>query len=144
MRFFAVLLLAIAAFPLSRAYAESRGDEMAGPDGHEHGAMQSGWKDSLTDDQRAEIDLSHLRLSQKQALLRAQIGLKRAEINLLIASEDADQENLRRKFDELAALEKERMTNDYLHIMEVRQLLTPRQRVAFDLSVLTPRPTERN
>jgi Spy/CpxP family protein refolding chaperone len=102
------------------------------------GMGRSSWMDTVTDDQRAEIDLSHLRLRQKQALLDAQIGLKRAEINRMITSEEGDQDTLQVRLDELAALEKDKLSSYYRHIMEVRQLLTPKQRVAFDLDLLSP------
>jgi Spy/CpxP family protein refolding chaperone len=103
-----------------------------------HAAPHDAWRDGLTDDQKAEIDLARLKLSQQQAVLRAQIGLKRAEIDRMITSEDADQDTLQHRVDELVALEREKLTNHYRHLMEVRQLLTPKQRVAFDLDLLSP------
>jgi Spy/CpxP family protein refolding chaperone len=135
----ATLLIATAMFLSS----PSRGDPTATPeeakvpDGYHPAIPKTGWRETLSEEQKAEIDFAHLRLRQKQALLEAQIGLKRAEIDRLIASEDGDQGSLQNKIDELAALEKERLMNRYMHIMEVRQILTPKQRVGFDLDMLS-------
>ena len=137
----AAALLAAALAPAVPAGADPAG-AMDGP-AMNHGADApppggASWRDSLTGDQRTEIDLARLKLGQKQSVLQAQIGLKRAEINRLITSEDTDQDTLQGRVDELAALEREKLTNYYRHLLEVRQLLTPKQRVAFDLDILSP------
>jgi Spy/CpxP family protein refolding chaperone len=134
--FVATLLLAAPAGAEPAAMAEPGAGHAPAAD---HGAMpHDSWRDSLTGDQKAEIDLARLKLSQAQGVLRAQIELKRAEIDRMITSEDADQDGLQSRVDELVALERDRLTNHYRHLMEVRQLLTPKQRVAFDLDLLSP------
>lgn len=148
----ALTALAVAASGLAGAQPDTR--PMMGMPGHgmtaAHGgrAMMHGaghgkghlfgphWRETLSDDQKAEIDWMHLRLRQEQYLVDAGIALKKAEINRLIVSEDVDQEKLRAKIDELLELERKRLVNRYQHMIEMRQVLTPQQRVSFDLGIL--------
>lgn len=106
-----------------------------------HGAERadhgSSWRASLTTEQKSEIALSHLRLRQKQAVVGARIALQEVEIATVVASDENDDARLQAAVDELVGLQKERALNRYRHLMEVRQLLTPQQRVSFDLWVLS-------
>jgi len=112
--------------------------------GH-HGAMRQGdiigrdWASDLTEEQRAEIDWITLRLLQRQQLLKAQMDVREAELNQLIAGEDIVQDQWQAKLDELLQLKREYLANRYQRLIEVRQVLTPQQRVAFDLSILSRR-----
>lgn len=106
------------------------------PGGHGR-ELNASWRASLTEDQKGEISFSKLRLRQKEALIEAGIALKQAEIDRVITSDDASDEQLQRAVDELVALKRERALNRYRHLVEVRQLLTPPQRVSFDLDVLS-------
>lgn len=118
--------------------APMRGAPMEGPhgSGHGHGAMAS-WQATLTDDQKAEIGLSKLRLRQKQSLVEARIALKKAEIAQIVAADDSSDARLLSAVDELMTLERARTLDHYRHLMEVRQLLTPRQRLSFDLGLVS-------
>jgi Spy/CpxP family protein refolding chaperone len=104
---------------------------------HKAAAAGHGWKDSLTDEEQAEIDWITLRVSQKQQLLSAQITVKEAELNQLILGEDVAQDLWHAKLDELLQLRREFMINKYQRLIEVRQVLTPQQRVSFDLDILS-------
>jgi Spy/CpxP family protein refolding chaperone len=104
--------------------------------GHGH-EPQASWRASLTDDQKGEISFSKLRLRQKQALVEAGIALKQAEIDRLVTSDEAGDEQLQQAVDALLALQREQALNRYRHLVEVRQLLTPQQRIAFDLGILS-------
>ncbi len=108
----------------------------AGKGGHGHDP-QTSWRASLTDDQKGEISFSQLRLRQKQTLVEAGITLKQAEIDRIITSAEAGDEELQRAVDELMTLKREQALNRYRHLAEVRQLLTPQQRVTFDLGILS-------
>lgn len=124
-----------------------------GPDGGAHGMMKDGmhghprvgdaadrgWRDSLTDEQKAEIDWITLRLSQRQQLLEAQMEVKEAELNQLLVGDDVVQEQWHAKLDELMQLKREYLMNKYQRVTEVRQVLTPQQRVSFDLDILSRR-----
>lgn len=122
---------------------------MPGPDGHPpmmHGGMQDeyghdahhggSWRSSLTSEQKSEISMSHLRMQQRQAMTEAKIGVKEAEIAALIASDEGNDDELQAGVDELVELKKELLLSKYQHLREVRQLLTPKQRISFDLWVL--------
>lgn len=108
-----------------------------GHDADHHAGHGSSWRASLTAEQKSEIALSHLRLRQKQALVGARIELQEVEIATVVASDENDDARLQAVVEELAGLKKERALNRYRHLMEVRQLLTPQQRVSFDLWVLS-------
>lgn len=81
----------------------------------------------------------HLRLRQKQQVIEADISLKKAELNQLVTNENSDTDALRAKLDELLELKGEHLLNKYQHIIEMRQVLTPQQRVSFDLGILSDR-----
>lgn len=138
------LPLAVAAEP-GHPRGEGMGGHgmMEGGHGAGHGMPHDGhglaapWRASLTEDQKGEISWSHLRLRQNQSMLDARIALKEAEIDLIVTGEETGEEALQAAVEELTALEKEKALNHYRHMMEVRQLLTPQQRVSFDLGVLS-------
>lgn len=110
-----------------------------------HGVARRGhlfgshWRETLNDEQKAEIDWMHLRLSQEQRIIKAEMALRKAELNRLVTAEDVSTEDLRAKVDELMELKREYLLNKYQHKVEMRQVLTPQQRVSFDLDVLSPR-----
>lgn len=97
------------------------------------------WKSTLTEEQRAEIDWITLRLTQRQQLLKAQMEVREAELYQLIIGEDVVQDQWQAKLDELLQLKREYLANRYQRMIEIRQVLTPQQRVAFDLSILSRR-----
>lgn len=148
----ALLLASIAAIPgVGRAEAgmgpgdmqEGMGDSAAmishhGPM-HKDDVAGREWRSALTEEQKAEIDWISLRLFQKQQLLGAQIDVKEAELNQLIVDEDVTQDQWHTKLDELLQLKREYMMNKYQRLIEVRQVLTPQQRVSFDLDILSRR-----
>jgi len=126
---------------------------MPGPGGHPHmmmherlgqgmgsderGQYGGSWRATLSSEQRSEIAMSHLRMQQKYALAEARIALQEAEIATVIASDDGDDAGLQAGVEELVSLKKELLLSKYHHLMEVRQLLTPQQRISFDLWVLS-------
>lgn len=117
------------------------GRERADVPRHGHGYKEyvtgRHWKDALTDEQKAEIDWVTLTLLQSQQPLGTQIAAKEAEINQLIIGEDVDQDLLSSKLDELLQLRREYLLNKYRRMIEMRQILTPQQRVSFDMDVLS-------
>lgn len=117
---------------------------MEGP--HHHGKMAHGshsgghdWEALLSAEQKAEIDWITLRSSQRQQLLKAQMDVKEAELNQLILGEDVMQDQWYAKIDELLQLKREYLINHYQRMIETRQVLTPQQRVVFDLDVFSRR-----
>lgn len=104
---------------------------------HREHATRSDWKGMLSDEQKAEVDWVTLRSSQQQQLLRAQMDVKEAELNQLIVGEDVLPEQWHAKLDELLQIKREYMINKYQRQIEVRQVLTPQQRVIFDLDILS-------
>jgi Spy/CpxP family protein refolding chaperone len=154
-RVYSVLLLgSIAAIPgLGRAeMGMGPGDGShpmmrAGAGTHPHGHMMHqddgvagrDWKVTLTEEQKAEIDWITLRLFPRQQLLKAQMDVKEAELNQLIVGDDVVEDQWQTKLDEFLQLKREYLANKYQRMIEVRQVLTPQQRVAYDLAVLSRR-----
>lgn len=139
----ALVALPLTAFPLVAA-AQPHGPGMMGGAGHGpamHGrdghGLTGSWRASLTEDQKSEISLSHLRMSRQHALLEARIQAREAEIRNLVTSDEGAEQSLETAIDELMALEKEKVLGHYRHMIEVRQLLTPQQRVSFDMDVIS-------
>lgn len=114
-------------------------------DSHHHKGMMHGnrpghdWRALLSAEQKAEIDWITLRSSQRQQLLKAQMDVKEAELNQLILSEDVAQDQWHAKIDELLQLKRDYLINHYQRMIETRQVLTPQQRVVFDLDVFSRR-----
>jgi Spy/CpxP family protein refolding chaperone len=113
------------------------GGHGAGMRGEARGSVPLFWRATLSDDQRAEIGLSMLRLQQRQALVEARIALKKAEIAQIVASDESSDARLQSAVDDLIALERAQTLDHYRHLMEVRQLLTPKQRLSFDLGLIS-------
>lgn len=122
--------------------AQGQGGGSGGAHRGYHDAFGASWYGTLSDNQKGDIRLSYLRMRQKQTLLRARVALQEAEIAGLIAGDETEEGNLEGLIDALGELRKEQAMNRYRHLVEVRQLLTPAQRVPFDLWMISGRGTE--
>lgn len=103
---------------------------------HLHGKASKEWKKTLTQEQRTQMKQLHASLEKELAPLKARIGVKRAEIRALAASDSPDLSALNKLVDEIGALEKEVMRSRYENLIKVRSLLTPEQKAAFDISIM--------
>ncbi len=94
------------------------------------------WAETLSDAQKADVDRLHLELERKLVVLKAREALKEKELNALTASDDAKQKAIYAKIDELMEVKRDIMRQRHDHIVEMRELLTPEQRVSYDMGVL--------
>ncbi len=94
------------------------------------------WSKTLSDEQKARIDLLHLKLEQDLVILKAQEALREKELNVLTASGSAKQKDIYGKIDELMEVKKEIMRHRHDHLVEMRELLTPEQRLSYDMAIL--------
>jgi Spy/CpxP family protein refolding chaperone len=95
-----------------------------------------GWKATLSDEQR--IQLARLRLDFKKKVypLKARMQQTRIELALLISSDKPSQKSINKKIDALVRLKSEKMRLKAKHKIAVRKILTPEQRVPFDMMML--------
>jgi len=96
----------------------------------------AGWAQTLTDEQKKSVDRMHLELDRKQLVLKAQAELMEKEINVLTAQDNADMKVILSKIDDLMAINGKIMAARYAHIVEMRAVLTPDQRISYDMAVL--------
>ncbi|MDX1252468.1 MAG: periplasmic heavy metal sensor [Gammaproteobacteria bacterium] len=123
--------------------AESDHHKEQGAGAHkEHGHSGSAhhfsdhWAKTLSDDQKARVDVMHLKLDRELGVLKAQVELMQKEINALAAQDNADMSAINKKIDELMGVKKQIMRARYAHILEMRAALTPAQRVSYDMDTL--------
>lgn len=115
-------------------------------DGHKESHMGEGhggghnfaghWSASLDDAQKLKVDVMHLELDRELVVLKAQAELAQKEINALTARDGADTRAINAKIDALMAINSKIMRARYAHILEMRAILTPAQRVSYDMNVL--------
>lgn len=136
------VMTAILAAPFAVS-AESAHHAKQGADSHkEHGHGDSAhhfadhWAKTLSDDQKARVDMMHLKLDRELGVLKAQVELMQKEINVLAAQDNADMSAINKKIDELMGVKKQIMRARYAHILEMRAALTPAQRVSYDMDTL--------
>ena len=94
------------------------------------------WMHTLSDEQKAAVDKMHLEVAKVEKLLRAQMKATKMELNLLAVTDSPDMDAINKKIDEVAALKTKIMRNRFAHIVEMREALTPQQRISYDMAVL--------
>lgn len=148
---FAIFMAAV--FSSAQAEPMHHGDEMHGKD---HGAMKMAahgehkmdkkshmftphWAQTLSDDQKLDIDTMHLQVSQFETVQRAKVKLLKSELDVLAAKSPNDKKAIYAKIDEIMEVKKNIMRNRYDHIVEMREALNKQQRISYDGDLLKPR-----
>lgn len=109
-------------------------DHGKGMHGMYHGG--GGWKSSLTDEQRTQIDSLKLEYKKKKYPLKAKLKQAKVDLALLMTSDNPSQNAINKKIDEIVKLKKEKMRLKASHKIAVRKLLNKQQRVKFDMKIL--------
>jgi Spy/CpxP family protein refolding chaperone len=86
----------------------------------------------LTEEQQAQIEKSKLNLDKEILPLSADLNVKQAELDKLLLADKPDKKAVYKKIDEIEAVKTQIKKMKVGHKLEVRALLTPDQRVAFD------------
>lgn len=94
------------------------------------------WVKTLSGDQRTHVDMMHLELDRELIVLKAQEELAQKQINTLVARDNAPSKILNTKIDELMGIKKQILSARYKHILEMRAVLTPAQRISYDMETL--------
>lgn len=86
----------------------------------------------LTEDQKNQIKAIRLESGKKMVPVKAQLGVKRAELKALQVAEKADTKAINAKVDEVAKLQAELMKIGIDGKMKTRALLNDEQKLKFD------------
>jgi Spy/CpxP family protein refolding chaperone len=90
----------------------------------------------LTEDQQKQIDKLKLDLEKAVLPLETQLGVKAAELKALVVADNPNAGAVNAKLDDIGALRTQIHKKRVANRLEVRKLLTPEQRVAFDRRAL--------
>ncbi len=125
-----------------------QGGGMMGMMGHHKGGMHGGkhkkggmmftppWMKTLSDEQKLEIDRMHLEVAKVERPLRAKMKLAQLELNVLVTQDKPDAKAIKRAIEKVTQLKAKIMQNRYDHIVEMRAILTPQQRISYDMGIL--------
>ena len=94
------------------------------------------WKGLLTDSQRTQIDKMHLEVKKSTSVMKAQLKVKKIELANLIIQDDPNTGAIHRKIDGILELKGKIMKIKYDHKVEMRGIMTPEQRVSFDMGIV--------
>jgi len=129
------MCVALASAGAVRAEGMQGGPER-GKGGHEC-RLKSSWRETLTDSQKSQLEKLHLAMKKETSVLRAELGVKKTELKALAIKDNPDTQAIGRKTDEIMGIKKELMQKRISHLIEVRKVLTPEQRVSFDSALLS-------
>ncbi|MCL4872867.1 Spy/CpxP family protein refolding chaperone [bacterium] len=101
---------------------------------HKHGDKQ--WIKDLTDEQKTEMKRLKVELKKELASLEAALKLKETDARKTVASDNPDRKAISRLASEISGLKAKALETRYDHMIKVRSLLTPEQKLEFDASVL--------
>ena len=105
--------------------------------GHGHGMHNAScWMSTLTNEQKSKAAKMRLEFKKVKSLLKAQITVKKVELATLVAQDNPDQSAINKKIDEVLELKREKMQKKYAFKVAMRSMLTPEQRVSFDMHLL--------
>ena len=94
------------------------------------------WTKTLTVEQKLDLDKLHLAFARTKAPLKASVKALKAELAVQMTTEQPDKEALNSRLDELLRLKGEMLRAKYAYVAAQRQVLTPEQRVSFDMMVI--------
>ena len=105
--------------------------------GH-HGKKLFGphWKTSLSPEQAQEMDRLRVEYMKHKMPLKAKSEAIKLGLAALATADEPNVDALNERIEDLLAVKREMMTLKYKHIAAKRRLLTPEQRVSFDMDVL--------
>lgn len=94
------------------------------------------WTETLTEEQKAKAAKMRLEFKKVKFLIKAQIKVKKVELATLVTQDNADQAAIEKKIEEILGLKREKMRSKYAYKVALRSMLTPEQRVLFDMKML--------
>lgn len=116
--------------------------------GGKHGGMHSGgkhggprlygedWRQSLTDEQKAQLDRLHLAYARTKAPSKARMKALEVELTALATAVEPSWQVIDARIDELLQIKRQAMRAKYAYIADQRRVLTPEQQVSFDMQMI--------
>lgn len=95
------------------------------------------WIKGLTAEQKTGMSRLRVELKKELASIDAAVDLRKADIKNQVTSDTPDRKAVSRLAAEIAGLKTKALEAKYDHMIKVRSLLTPEQKLEFDSSVLT-------
>ncbi len=94
------------------------------------------WMETMTEEQKAKAAKMRLEFKKVKYLLKAQMKVKKVELATLVTQDSPDQNAIDKKIEEILKLKREKMQKKYALKVAMRNMLTPEQRVSFDMHML--------
>ena len=129
----------VSAEPEAAAHHEAPGADTGSHDDSAHKSTHNftaHWVKTLSGDQKTHVDMMHLELDRELVVLKAQEELVQKQINVLVTQDKAATSSINTKVDELMGIKKQILRSRYAHILEMRAILTPAQRISYDMETL--------
>lgn len=104
--------------------------------GKKHHLFGPAWKTTLTNEQKLELDKLHLAFAKSKLPVKAGLKTLKVQFAILATSDQASAEALEAKIHELIMAKREMMRLKANYIVAQRQILTPEQRISFDMDVI--------
>ncbi len=94
------------------------------------------WKSTLTDEQRTQMRALKLTYKKQVIPIKAKLKEAKVELALLLGTDNPSQSALDKKISAIVKLKEQKLQAKAKHKVAVRKVLTPEQRVMFDLGLL--------
>lgn len=94
------------------------------------------WRATLSDEQRLQLDNLHLAYAKIKAPLKARMKTLKVQFSVMAVSDELQLESVDAKINELLSTKRELLQAKFNYIAAQRRVLTPEQRVSFDLGVV--------
>lgn len=94
------------------------------------------WKKTLTTEQKARLDQLHVEFAKKKHALKSAIHARKVQLAIMAIADQPQQEGIDAQINDLLVGERQLMQAKYGYIAAQRQVLTPEQRVSFDMEVV--------
>ncbi len=109
------------------------GHEIGHHAGHARHIFGPSWEETLSDKQKLQADKMHLALKKSLSGPNSQLNMKKAKLNRLVLKDNPDKKVISQEIAEIMELKREIMHKKNDHMVELRSILTPEQKVSFDL-----------
>ena len=133
--FIIMFAIVLASVLTNNAFAQKSHCEKGGMHDRCKEGKAMGFLTDLTADQQKQIDALKLNLIKETINLKNQIEEKKAHITTISNGDNVDLAAVNKTFDELFALKAEIAKKHLAFQQEVRKLLTPEQKIKFDIHI---------
>jgi Spy/CpxP family protein refolding chaperone len=107
-----------------------------GEHGKGHHLLGGHWRQSLTDAQKVQLDRLHLEYAKKKLPLKSGMKALKMQLAVLATSDNPQPGTFDAQINELLMAKRQLMVAKYEYIAAQRRVLTPEQRLSFDMDVL--------